>query len=327
MAIVDQTATQSNSDSQTITQSGCTDCRASNDSLFNQENQADQDGLAVAVAASGNVTVVQKGGVSAAEDGIDAESNAVAVAKVNQDVEQNNEFSQSITQEFPETLAQPVEPENAQEAATIAVALSDEVSVKQEGDVSAGEDGVKGISSAVAVAIVDQTSNQYIEQFASTAAVAISDKVDVSVSGNVNAGDDGVVGVSSAVAIAEGGSSPIDMAALEERYQGQALDQLSLPTDLDALAVAVADEVNVTTYGNISAGGSGVVAVSFAKARAEGDNAAAIAVSDDVNVQVNGNIWAQKTGIFAASIADADLAVNSRSSGRATSRLASIMAR
>ena len=145
-----------------------------------------------------------------------------------------------------------------------------------------------------------------IEQFASTAAVAISDKVDVSVSGNVYAGDDGVVGVSSAVAIAEGGSSPIDMAALEERYQGQALDQLSLPTDLDALAVAVADEVNVTTYGNISTGGSGVVAVSFAKARAEGDNAAAIAVSDDVNVQVNGNIWAQKTGIFAASIADAD---------------------
>ena len=199
-----------------------------------------------------------------------------------------------------------MEPENAQEAATIAVALSDEVSVKQEGDVSAGEDGVKGISSAVAVAVVDQTSNQYIEQFASTAAVAISDKVDVSVSGNVYAGDDGVVGVSSAVAIAEGGSSPIDMAALEERYQGQALDQLSLPTDLDALAVAVADEVNVTTYGNISAGGSGVVAVSFAKARAEGDNAAAIAVSDDVNVQVNGNIWAQKTGIFAASIADAD---------------------
>ena len=131
-------------------------------------------------------------------------------------------------------------------------------------------------------------------------------QVDVSASGNVHAGDDGVVGVSSAIAIAEGGSSPIDMAAVEERYQGEALDQLRSRLNLDALAVAVADEVNVTTYGDISAGGNGIVAVSFAKAKAQGDNAAAIAVSDDVNVVVNGDVYAQKTGIFAASIADAD---------------------
>ncbi len=148
-------------------------------------------------------------------------------------------------------------------------------------------------------------ANPEVPQSASTAAVAVSDEVDIS-SANVHASDDGVVGVSSAIAIAEGGSSPIDMAALDERYQGQALNQFGLPASLDALAVAVADEVNITTYGRTTAGGNGIVAVSYAKAHAEGDNAAAVAVSDDVNVEVNGDVRAKKTGIFAASIADAD---------------------
>jgi uncharacterized protein with beta-barrel porin domain len=137
------------------------------------------------------------------------------------------------------------------------------------------------------------------------AAVAIADEVNVAAQ-KVNAGDDGVVGVSSAVAIAEGGKSPIDLAQLEERYDGQALDQLALPIDLDTLAVAIADEVNVSTWGSVTAGGNGVVAVSFAKASAEGQNGAAIAISDDVNVVVNGDVKAKKTGVFAASIADAD---------------------
>ena len=177
--------------------------------------------------------------------------------------------------------------------------------MRQSGRVSAGADGVKGISSAVAVAKVEQTADQPIEQRASAAAVAVADEVDVSVT-NVRAGDDGVVGVSSAIAFAQGGSSPLDMAAVAERYQGEYVDQWALPLNLDTLAVAVADEVNVTTYGDIIAGGNGIVAVSFAKAEAQGDNAAAIAVSDDVNVVVNGDVNARKTGIFAASLAEAD---------------------
>ena len=306
VATVDQKATQSNSSTQTINQSGCGDCFGSNEVKSKQQNQSDQDGLAVAVGTSGEVTVQQHGVVSAAEDGIDAELNAVAVATVQQEVSQSSTIFQSITQTSPEPLAleQPVL-ENEQEAAAIAVALSDEVSVRQSGRVSAGADGVKGISSAVAVAKVEQTADQPIEQRASAAAVAVSDEVDVTVT-NVRAGDDGVVGVSSALAFAEGGSSPLDMAAVAERYQGEYVDQWTLPLNLDTLAVAVADEVNVTTYGDVIAGGNGIVAVSFAKAQAEGDNAAAIAVSDDVNVVVNGDVNARKTGIFAASLADAD---------------------
>ena len=310
VAAIDQSATQTNSDTQTNIQNNCDEnCQANLTIYSNQQNVADQDAVAAAVAVSGNVTVVQKGDVSAYADGIDATSSAVAVAKVEQDLTQSNTTIQQSTQnQAPESDVEPLaielDPESGQGAIGIAVALADEVTVEQYGDVSAGEDGVKGVSSAVAVATVEQEG--YVEQLASVAAVAIADEVNVSANGNIKAGDDGVVGVSSAVAIAEGGKSPIDLAALEERYDGQALNQLALPSDLDTLALAVADEVNVTTWGSVTAGGNGVVAVSFAKARAEGQNGAAIALSDDVNVIVNGDVRSRKTGIFAASIADAD---------------------
>ena len=112
--------------------------------------------------------------------------------------------------------------------------------------------------------------------------------------------------MSSAVAIAEGGKSPIDSLQLEERYDGQALDQLALPIDLDTLAVALPTKSTSAPGVPSRQDGNGVVAVSFAKASAEGENGAAIAVSDDVNVVVNGDVKAKKTGVFAASIADAD---------------------
>ena len=67
--------------------------------------------------------------------------------------------------------------------------------MRQSGRVSAGADGVKGISSAVAVAKVEQTADQPIEQRASAAAIAVADEVDVTAT-NVRAGEDGVVGVS-----------------------------------------------------------------------------------------------------------------------------------
>ena len=80
VAAVDQKATQSDVGSFTIDcQQGC-EAKVNLDA--NQQNQSDQDGLAVGVATSGEVTVQQHGVVSAAEDGIDAESNAVAVATV-----------------------------------------------------------------------------------------------------------------------------------------------------------------------------------------------------------------------------------------------------
>ena len=58
-----------------------------------------------------------------------------------------------------------------------------------------------------------------------------------------------------------------------------------------ALAVAVADDVNIWTKGNITAGDTGIVALSVAKADATAtDNtetlgSAAVAVSGDVNVR------------------------------------------
>ena len=158
----------------------------------------------------------------------------------------------------------------------VAVALSDDVTVSQYGSIEAGGNGIKAVSSAVAVAKVEQTANQNnngdpsgsSEQRASTAAIAVADEVIVG-SDNVTAGEDGVVGVSAATAIATGGSSPLDLALVAKQYEGEAVGQWALPLNLDTLAVAVADEVNVSTYGNIVAGGNGIVAVSYAKAEAQ----------------------------------------------------------
>ena len=86
VAAVDQDATQSNIGFAAI-ECPPTGCSQTEINLkARQQNQSDQDGLAVAVATSGEVTVQQHGVVSAAEDGIDAELNAVAVATVQQEV-------------------------------------------------------------------------------------------------------------------------------------------------------------------------------------------------------------------------------------------------
>ena len=90
-----------------------------------------------------------------------------------------------------------------------------------------------------------------------------------------------------------------------DEWQAPQAFLLSAPS---AFAFALADQVDISTNGNIVAKGNGIVAVSKAVAEAKADdgNSAAVAISQDVNVTVNGNVTAGKTGILAGSVADAD---------------------
>ena len=145
---------------------------------------------------------------------------------------------------------------------------------------------------------------------ASTAAIAIADQASIQMSGSVTAGGDGLVGASVAEAHALGGNAPIDMQHAYQAYQGDEWQapQAFLLSAPSAFAFALADQVDISTNGNIVAKGNGIVAVSKAVAEAKADdgNSAAVAISQDVNVTVNGNVTAGQTGILAGSVADAD---------------------
>ena len=82
------------------------------------QNQSDQDGLAVAVATSGKVTVDQNGEVSAAGDGIDADFECRGSSQVRAECHSEQQHNQSITQTSPLALAPEAQPalENEQEA-------------------------------------------------------------------------------------------------------------------------------------------------------------------------------------------------------------------
>ena len=146
--------------------------------------------------------------------------------------------------------------------------------------------------------------------FASSAAFAFAQEASVEMRGRLNAGGDGVVGVSTATARALGGNNPIDMKRAMEAYESDQWQGMNgmfkLPPS--AFAVAIADKVNIVTEGDIVAGGNGVYAMSYARAKAAADdgNSVAIAKADDVNVTVNGDVTAGKTGVYAGSVADAN---------------------
>jgi hypothetical protein len=152
VAVVDQNATQTNTASQiaNITAAGGTANLTQNQNA-RQSNFNEQEGFALAKSKSGNVTVVQKGNVSADEDGINAESTAVAVAAVNQSVEQSNDSNQSgaITLRPGAIGATLVQNQNVsqnnfsrQSGKAIAIALSDDVKVWSEGNINVGANGI-----------------------------------------------------------------------------------------------------------------------------------------------------------------------------------------
>jgi Autotransporter beta-domain len=328
-ASVDQNATQANSNNSNATVSSDADVLFGRSRQI-QVNKSEQYGTAVAVSTSGEVTVEQTGGVAAGGNGIDAASTALATASVDQSVSQSNENAENFTV-GDQTINIPVPSgqlnEAEQEGIAVALALANDVSVTQSGNISVGGDGIKAVSKAAADASVTQSAEQQnsnedglvsrLTQDATSVAIAVAGRVSVdSSSWSFSSGDDGIVGVSAASANAVGGNTPLVITGVA--YEGydeyaatgyQPHDWALMPFNPDAFAYAEADKVDINFTGNMYAQGNGIVAISKATAYAEADantgNAAAIAKSDNVDVTVSGNIWAQKNGIVAASIADA----------------------
>ena len=250
VAAVKQSVEQSNDSNQsgTITlRPGATGATLVQNQNVNQENFSRQSGKAIAVALADDVKVWSEGNINVGANGINAESTAIAIAAVEQSTTQSNEVSQDGTinranENQNATLVQNQNTnqrnESDQSGKAIAVAVADEVEVDQFGNVKAGEDGIRAISAAVAVAKVEQTATQTNERSQnatitgpeaaaepalvpvipdnSTAAIAVADNVSILLNGNVKAGDDGVVGVSAAFAKAKGGNSPLDLTALRQ---------------------------------------------------------------------------------------------------------------
>ena len=144
-----------------------------------QANINSQDGDAIATAVSKDVTVNQDGSLEAGKTGIDAASKAKARAAVVQTADQSNSNTATIA---PAASDEPVQASdgialqlqgflqanvNEQEGLAISTAFSDDVTVTQAGDFSAGKDGIVAKSSAEADAFVVQTANQSNENTAS----------------------------------------------------------------------------------------------------------------------------------------------------------------
>ncbi len=145
--------------------------------LVGQLNVNDQDGAAIATAASSYVEVRSYEDPSQG-DGITAVSSAVAGASLDQTADQSNSNSATITlpplpvvptgSEFPviaPQIAAQVEGVlqanvNEQEGLAVAAATSDYVSVDQDGPLSAAGNGIIATSSAVAGASLTQTASQ-----------------------------------------------------------------------------------------------------------------------------------------------------------------------
>ena len=65
-----------------------------------QSNENDQDGVAIAAAVSDYVSVEKNGDLSSGAGGIIAQSNAVAVASIDQQADQQNSASQAVSLEI-----------------------------------------------------------------------------------------------------------------------------------------------------------------------------------------------------------------------------------
>ena len=138
---------------------------------------------------------------------------------------------------------------SGQHGLAIATAISDEVTVTS-GNVSAGSNGIKAVSSAEATAPVVQTATQSNVNSAETTFNGSQANIDASATGTVLAGIEQVDG-------------------LDLSLQGQLVGQLNLSGQGGlAIATALSDPVTVNQSGYLDAGGSGIIATSSAIATA-----------------------------------------------------------
>ena len=118
-------------------------------------------GVATATALADHVTVDHTGSVKAGEDGIKAISSAEAGAQVAQTANQKNENDLDADGALALQIQGMIQANvNVQEGLAVSTAVAEDVTVTQDGEVAAGEDGIKAISSADAKALVTQTANQ-----------------------------------------------------------------------------------------------------------------------------------------------------------------------
>ena len=242
--------------------------------LVGQVNPSSQRGLSVATAISDAVTVTS-GNDPAGGNGIKAVSSAEAVAPVVQTANQSNSNTAAATFEGNQanldlTATDDVSASllsrgginlalqgqlvgqvnlSAQGGASIATALSDEVTVNQTGYLEAGEGGIVAKSSAKAVAPVVQTATQSNNNSAAATFAGAQENI------QIDADDDELTPI--------GLAQDIDVA-----LQGQLVGQVNLSGQFGAsVATAVSDDVTVNQFGTINAwDGDGIAAASQAEA-------------------------------------------------------------
>ena len=167
-AELDQSATQTNSDSKTID-------RAAGDAEnpvqpvavavqlegVLQANVDIQDGEASAEAYSGDVQVQSFDKIKAGLEGIIAESNAVATADVDQSADQEN--TNDVTATAPAVIQGQLVGQlnvNVQDGDVEAEAYSGDVEVQQSGALTSGADGITAESNAISTATLEQSADQ-----------------------------------------------------------------------------------------------------------------------------------------------------------------------
>ena len=255
--------------------------------LVGQANLSGQSGVAVATALSDPVTVTQSGYLESGAGGITATSSANATAPVVQTATQTNTNSAAVTFEGGEleVLAegtgdievgvqqlggddlalqgQLVGQLNlsSQRGAAIATAIADDVTVHQNGELTAwGGDGIAATSSAVASAPVVQTATQTNEN----SATATFEGHQASL--GVNAVVDPEAEELPELPDAFGTITQAD--GVDVAVQGQLVGQVNLSSQRGlAVATAVSGEVVVTSSYD-PASGNGIEAISSAEASA-----------------------------------------------------------
>ena len=228
-----------------------------------QANLNLQAGVATAEAESGPVTVEQEGPLTAGLDGIDATSEAVAIADFEQEADQSNDDSKDITRtEQTDADGNPLEPPfqpgtiaaqgelvgqvNANVQLGLATADSDsgDVDVTSLDELTAGEDGINAESKAVAVADLDQKADQEneAEMSADESAAALQGQLVGQLNFNVQAG--------AAIASAQSGDVDVEQDGVLTAGAGGSTGD-GITADSKAIAVAKleqeADQKNETS--------------------------------------------------------------------------------
>ena len=163
---IEQTANQHNSNTQEVVRAAPAEgettvqpfTRTLQDQRVDQSNESEQDGDVAAFATSDSVDVKTYDSLSAGGNGITATSSAVADADLDQSAVQSNENTQTTTatgfstfQDFRQRN------ESEQDGVAVADASSDYVKVNQSGSLYAGGNGITAISSAEALAEMEQS--------------------------------------------------------------------------------------------------------------------------------------------------------------------------